>query len=316
MKNLDYYLDYDHSARRNTTLLSVAAGAVIGMFLEWVGVPSKIAAVCCVVTVGAIEVARAWRYVQPATKKQIITADSILHVRRSLILAPVSILLFVAMSFLPVSRIEAAVIERKLKDDAKDPFDEKSIQDTTRTLIHAQASNIKIKPSLISIAGEKFVDASEDTPEAWQTAQEFASYRSSQINPNLLPLVGALRRAANTALYHMVLPENFGEMWEAGNASPENAALIQPLDEPNPFEHEPGAQFIITDMRNKADFDLRPIHFKHFILKNATVRYSGGTVWLEDVYFVGCDFAFDQTPATRALIKQVITSTPINFKSL
>jgi hypothetical protein len=215
-----------------------------------------------------------------------------------------------------LAEISALLSPQKLSQTAEGPIDGGSVANAAKILATAQQKNVQIPATVVAEVGVKFLDASTGTPQAWGLALQLASYRSDRINPALLPFLGTLRRAANTALYHTVLPGNVGELWEAGNASPENAALIQPLNEPNPFEHEAGAQFIVVQMRNKADFYLQPMHFKHYVLRNATVRYSGGKVWLEDVYFVDCGFIFEQTSVSRDLARQIVTSTPVNFKNL
>lgn len=71
MTNLDYYLTYDHAARGRTMLLSVAAGAVMGMFSEWLGAPVKVSAILCFMVVGAVEIMISWRYVQPSEEKRL-----------------------------------------------------------------------------------------------------------------------------------------------------------------------------------------------------------------------------------------------------
>lgn len=247
-------------------------------------------------------------------QQRAITETSFFLTRRDLVLQTASWLASLAAFQLPMAEARAA--DRRLKIAAANPTSTDSIDKAIKTLDTANAGNLKLDPGVVKEAGNQFLSASQKVPVAWDAALEAANYCSGQINPSLLPVLGKLRRAANTALYHVALPGNVGDMWEAGNASPENAALIHPLDEPNPFEREPGAQFIITEMHHKENFYLQPMRFRHFILKNATVRYTGGRVWLEDVYFVDCAFVFDQNPAARALAREIIATASVNFKNL
>ena len=140
MTNLDYYLDYDHSARNRTMLLSVVVGAAIGMVSEWLDAPLKIAVALCLLTIGAIEILRAWQYAQPAEKKRGTVDQS--PTRRSLLLVPLTAVLFIVLAFFPTSHVEAAVVERKLKRSAADPSDPENIQEVKRVLAQAEAAKI------------------------------------------------------------------------------------------------------------------------------------------------------------------------------
>jgi hypothetical protein len=180
-------------------------------------------------------------------------------------------------------------------------------------LAGADAEDLKLDPRVVKEVGDRFADAAPQATVAWGVALDAANYYSSQLTPGSVPVAGKVRRAANASLYYASLGENIN-LWEVGDASPQDSALIQPLGEPNPFERESGAQYIILEMRRKENFHLEPMHFKHFIFTNVTVRYRGGRLWLEDVYFVNCTFAFDRSLAAGALVKEITSSASVNFK--
>jgi uncharacterized protein YjbI with pentapeptide repeats len=77
--------------------------------------------------------------------------------------------------------------------------------------------------------------------------------------------------------------------WLVGDAPPEAAAKVEPLNNPNRVTS--GAQFIIFDWtRPEVHVILDGMHLKNIIVKNAKIYYSGGPILLENVYFVNCTF--------------------------
>jgi len=122
MTNLDYYLTCDHVARRNTTLISIVAGSCVGTLLEASGATFKIAAISCILVIAAVEMTRARLYTKPFEKKS-RALDLSSPTRRSLLLVPVAAALFVFFALIPTPRIEAAVLERRLRElTGEDPL--------------------------------------------------------------------------------------------------------------------------------------------------------------------------------------------------
>jgi|ERR1700677_1112173 len=137
MTDLDYYLTYDHAARGRTTLLSVFIGAGAGMISESLGMSFKTAGIFCILMVGAVEVTRAWRYVQPAERRGVAagfpspTLKS--ATRRSLIFVPVSLLLLLdriadkVLAYRPKPKTKAAKRRKRRNQYAKRRRSESSI---------------------------------------------------------------------------------------------------------------------------------------------------------------------------------------------
>jgi hypothetical protein len=157
MTDLDYYLTCDHAARRSTTLLSVAAGTGVGMLSQELGASLKVAAGLCVLSIGCIEIVRAWRYAQPTPKKRQAADLPSPARRRFLIVAPVSAILFLMMAFLPIPLIEAAVVERRLRrmtDETSPPLEKVSA-----LLVSAMQNGIPISEKSIDAAQYKILRA-------------------------------------------------------------------------------------------------------------------------------------------------------------
>jgi hypothetical protein len=119
MTSLDYYLTKDHAARQRTILISVAAGALAGMSLQLLNGSFALAVIACVAITVGIQFLRALTYKTAIVAKRKPTNRATLpapQVRRYLIQAAVSAAGFFVLVALRVSRIEAAVMDRKLRE--------------------------------------------------------------------------------------------------------------------------------------------------------------------------------------------------------
>ena len=100
-------------------MLSIAAGVSAAAAGAYFNDSLKIAGIVCVVAVAAVEVSRAWRYKQPSAKKS-VAIDVPLLSRRSLVFLPASAVLFFVLALVPIPTVEAAILDRKLKQAAKE----------------------------------------------------------------------------------------------------------------------------------------------------------------------------------------------------
>jgi hypothetical protein len=320
MKNLDYYLTCDHDARAKTTFMSVTIGTAAGAVAIQFDLSPKAVGIICIAAAGLVEIVRAWGYKQPDERKE-KNLKSVFRLRRSLILAPVSAMLFVAFAFLPVPKIEAAVIERKLRESADDPLQQQNIRDTTRALIHAETSDIKLHPSVVESTGKKFIEASKKSPDAWETAQQYLDYRSF-LNSTFVPSPGqltiwkdshyqtSLNVKPNPIVGEHLPVRALSVSFAGGYVSPENSSRLEALSSPQSegsgiglFVVDGGADIIALD----------GMYMKNVIVRNSDVSYDGGPTRLENVYFVNCNFHFQRTPLAIDLGKAMLTSAPVSF---
>ena len=66
-------------------------------------------------------------------------------------------------------------------------------------------------------------------------------------------------------------------------------------------------------LQGGAAFILDGMHLKNVVLQNVTVVYQGGPVILENIYFVGCTFAINQSAASRELSATLLKPSPVSF---
>ena len=318
MTSLDYYLTYDHAARSKTMLVSVVSGAAAGMVSEWMGSSFKLAATICILLIGAIEITRAWRYVQPPEKKK-LAMDVPLLTRRSLVFLPVSAVLFLVFALLPTPVIEAAVITRRLKDTADNPTDPRSIKEAKQILVRAENSNIKLHPKVVENAGKKFLDAATSDPSAWTAALVFLDYRSYLNEPP--PLLSAYYPVGTTdnpdhvEVFHILVRFPAGEKQAEFTTSfaRTNIAVSARMDEigsPEPQTAEKGPASLLAV---GGAFILGGMYLRHVVLYDVEIHYDGGSLILDDVTFIHCRFVMHETKDSRSLASQVLTDRSIQF---
>jgi hypothetical protein len=311
MTNLDYYLTCDHTARRNTTMLSVLAGIGVGIVLEQSGVALKSAAIGTILVIGAVEVTRAWRYVQPADKTQ-SAPDLQSRTRRSLILAPLAALLFLVVSFLPVPRIEAAVLERRIKDSSDDPFDPQNMKEAEQALIHAEASNVKLQPNVVEKAGKKFLEAAKDDPNAWKTASAFLDYRSFLNADSEPPLNESDLVPGDETHYRTfsVNPTTSSKMYAYGRAAKAQAARLNTIGADfNKNLPEGNASVVVEGDTVIIDY----MDMKNVTFRNVNIIYSGGAVIMNNVCFVHCTMGLAQNVTGKLLAAKLLESPCVTF---
>jgi hypothetical protein len=314
MKNLDYYLNYDHNARAKTTHLSVISAAVIGAVVVQFDVSPKYVGIACIITAGIVEIARAWTYVQPHTRKVADSQPS--RIRRSLILAPAFFLVFLACWLLPVSGIEAAAVERKLKDTADDPLDPENLKETKRTLIRAEVSKVKIHPTVVQDAGNKFLNAAvnnPDNPDAWNATLAYVNYKSF-LNTSLSVKVSSAFPSGIkfTTTYHFLTPPGtsspefsvVGDVPAGGAESAQFGDIGKPdLNASNLIANDwiiaAGGALILDGMR-----------FKKVIFRNVEIYYNGGPLEMNEVYCLGCTFNITQTPNGKRFVERFLDPSP------
>jgi hypothetical protein len=270
MSDLDNYLDHDYAARRNTTLLSVAAGAGTGMLLEWGGAPSKLATACCVAAVGAIEVARAWRYV-PSAEKERVANDTPLTARRHLILTAATTTIFLlAISFYHLSRIQRLVVEAGLTsaqrsiDVGEIPYADSNLHQVTTAL---QTLTIKRAPAPASF----FVSATGKLDQMRSTGTP------ADVHPALVQL----------AEYRTAVIERPPDVPKPGSG-----AYVGHMDQVGGFTHIKDSYFdgehAFAGRLGVGAID--GLFLENVTFENATIVYYGGPLILKNVHFINCKF--------------------------
>jgi hypothetical protein len=184
----------------------------------------------------------------------------------------------------------------------------------------ARDHDIIVGSSVLLRNGLKFIKASGKHPDAWSAAKATLDYRSflnKQLD--LAPKVANARSpgAGFPYMFGISSEPNPGQSsaWVArikveGSASPEASARLEMLSSPQP--RGSGAELI--SIEGKADtIVLDGAYWKNVIVKDAEVKYDGGPVKLDNVYFVNCEFIVPPTPGGRAFAGSILRGGATNF---
>lgn len=224
-----------------------------------------------------------------------------------------------------IKAIQNSVTLTSFKQEVSGPPNQETARALTTILQTARRGKIPLPPDGIGAAGQKFIAASNRFPEAWEASLAFLDYRS-YLNPGPLPLAGLRRQSlADNDNYEIQLnisndygrpkdPLGISDVWLADSASPDESARIEFM--PQPPKGSSGVKFIILDWhRPDVALILDMEYMKNVVVRNAVVRYSGGPVRLENVYFVNCTFEVPARPSGQSFAKAVLSSAAITFSS-
>jgi len=231
-----------------------------------------------------------------------------------------------------VSNIEAFVRDNggfiaglRLRQAASDPTDLQNIKNAESVITQAESAKIHIPADVVGSAGQKFVDASKNAPEAWNVALLLAQYRT-RLNADALPFLPDLRDSRGYDAYLKIWPPgsegSAGQLTSmpadtclVGHAPQDTAARVEPLEKPNPKSSD--AQFIVFDWRrSEVLVGLDGMRLRNVIIRNARIRYDGGPTDLRNVYFVNCTFAWTRrTLPGQEFAKALFEAPSVTFET-
>jgi hypothetical protein len=91
------------------------------------------------------------------------------------------------------------------------------------------------------------------------------------------------------------------------------AARYELLNSPNESQ-QPGPEFIVIEAHN-AEILLDGHRLRNVVIHDVQVRYDGGPLAMENVYFVNCKFVITKKPDAQSFVQNVISSVPVKFQS-
>jgi hypothetical protein len=244
-----------------------------------------------------------------------------------LVAASIATVTAVILDYVKVARIETYLHDNggfiaglRLQQNAADPNNPQRIADVQQVLKSARKNKVVIPLDVVESAGKKFMDVSQSNPDAWSAALSFVDYRSFLNSGSLPPLSAGIRRHSKDDNYELLLnlsndygrpkdPLGISDQFLVGSATPEEAARIEFM--PNPPKTSSGAKFIVLDWhRSDVALILDMTYLKNIVIRNATVRYGGGPVRLENVYFVNCTFEVPARPVGQSFAETVLSHGP------
>ncbi len=227
--------------------------------------------------------------------------------------------------------IQMGNVEHSLKDNSgfiaalrlekANPTDPNKIQEAKQILFQAQKTDVKIPLDVIAETGIKFIDASKDNPNTWDTALAFVDYRSYLNLPN--PPISGYYPIGKFFPADGLEPTYYFWGTVPGKPLPQFTTSVRRV----PIAVSARTELIKSPMKQLAhegpesllgvggDLRLEGYYFRNVVLKEVTVHYNGGPIILDNVTFINCRFVIDNIDNGRALSSQILASSQVNFKT-
>lgn len=230
-----------------------------------------------------------------------------------------------------LSSIETSLFTTRTAQLADKPTDKKSAAEVKTILQTAKNNSVRLPQDVVEQSGKAFIDAASKEPVAWDAALQFLDYRSflnAQLTPPLpspqpFPLAtykaSILFRVVENGEPHQSVQdaEKYTTVLRVGNATPENSARLELIGQ-QPEPQGSGAQFVVLEMKPEfsgtVSFSLDGQLYKNVVIRSSTIMYAGGSVSLENVYFVNCKFLILQTSKGPELARAILSTPAITVK--
>ena len=234
-----------------------------------------------------------------------------------------SSLLLITFLRIPSARIEAINADRTLSTRAlissTQPLRLQNQTAAKQVIAEAKSKSIELPERVVKRVGDSFIEAAKTDPEAWGVAVDFTSYRTT-LSQNILASGTAQQLATTpvdaklTSRYHFLVPKNYPEpeFTVGGDVPADRAAEAHFLYEGSPNAGALRGKQILLGEGGALGLD--GMLLKHVVLRNTTVFYSGGPVYLEDFLLVNCTLVLTNVDATRSFALAVLASPRITFK--
>jgi len=164
---------------------------------------------------------------------------------------------------------------------------------------------IEIDQKVLSATGVNLVDASADAPSAWSSALKLVSLKSLNVK---IPILPDTRRSATD--YVMQSPKGVrwtGEIYALGSTNQDEAAQANRIGVDANLNVPVGPGFLLVE---KGSVLLDGMHFKNLIFQDAQIHYLGGSVQLENVYFLNCSFEIERKPSVKNFLIAALSPQP------
>jgi hypothetical protein len=216
-----------------------------------------------------------------------------------------------------VSRAQRKTSERILERVSANPANPQNSQEAVTLLTRAQAAQVRISPAVLEKTGKQFVNAAQESPEAWEASLEFLKYKTytnsftAGFLVNMPPNVSGGTTYVFDALTNLP-PPKFSSL---GGVPKELAAQFMHIGE----DPDKGKKWGVSLLKVEGGgLILDGMQLRNVLIYNALIVYRGGPLILKNVYFVSCTFDMDQNRNTRGFIAAALgdPSVSVTFSGL
>ena len=163
MDRLQYFLTIDDAARRKSALIAIAAGFGFGMAAEAIGEPFDISAYSSIAMLSTVFTVRVWLYCHAATNRQLLANP--IFFRPKLFRAAIVAAVFVILTAISGPRVEAGVLDRRLRVLSDKPLSPENAEKITDSLGIAEQWHLVVPPSTLVQVRSTIKKSAADAPQ-------------------------------------------------------------------------------------------------------------------------------------------------------
>lgn len=210
-----------------------------------------------------------------------------------------------------LSEIETTLLGLRAAQAASKPTDKASIAQAKEVLATAQRNSLQIPADVIEQSGKNFIEAAIKDPAAWDAALRFVDYRSYlNLSLKVLPSNGA---PLNTQTQYTVnnapgFPP--AQLSVVGLISQGKAARFNPIGQGLTTNNGYGNQWIVA---TGGGVSLDGYEFKNAVLTGVHVVYMGGSLQMENVYFINCTFDFVRDLHGQEIAANILSNPAVSL---
>jgi len=180
----------------------------------------------------------------------------------------------------------------------------------------AKDQKIVLDRQIVAETGKKFVQASPQSPAAWDAALGFLNYKS-YVN-SVSPLLPNLRDARIVGTHYRLPPLKEGQRYPTfthlGIVPKESAAQFNLIGQDYNANLSTGDAYLIA---TGGDLPIDGMELRNVAFINVHITYDGGPVRIKNVYFINCTFEMKTAPSTQNLALAVLEPSPAtNFSGM
>ncbi len=219
-----------------------------------------------------------------------------------------------------LNKLDTDVVSLRALISSNQPLKIQNQQAAKELILEARKKVIPAIPDeVVNQAGQSFVEASITESRAWDVALEFLSYRTLTNKASVA--VGTAEQIATTpvtslATYYdlsFINGKSLPRITVGGEVPSGEAATMHYLSRPDPNQGNPRGKQVILIEGGAISID--NMFFKHVVIRNSEIFYSGTPINIEDVVFVNCTFVMINSSQTREFAIAVLSNGPTDFKS-
>jgi hypothetical protein len=326
--NLRNYVFHDNRNRLRDDRISLVIALASSVLLLALGEPERVVAFVGLTILGLCMLLFTIYYCTHAPQ---IAAKDLRHSPRkyavldlpvSRRLAWLSVGTIALLAAFPLPQVEAAVVDRRLRQLAKDvPLDHSSVDRIEQLFNVVNAYGVRISErtiAMVQAALQRTSAVSPNPPDpAIKAASDGAAFASFNIGlpPGMRgPLTSTLPEAKGsqwgfTPIATNTGPDSYGTI---GVVRQPDVAKMEEIDHPFPTVSEYGPGFLVV---KELTVTLDGFRLKHAVFQNALITYNGGPLILEDVYFFRCRLQICASENCQRLMRALTTGGWIGFSA-